>query len=86
LKKDNKRYQRYAWFSEEEIESYLDPTFDWTTIPTRHLLDMLRSEQGREHTGLHKKFKEVLVDREHIPTKAEAKEIRKKKLKEKQNR
>lgn len=83
MRKDNKKNQGYGVCN---VEAYLDPEFDWNTIHTRGLLDMLRSQDGREHTGFHKKLKEVLSEREHIPTKREAKELRKKKLKEKENR
>ena len=82
MKKDNKKAQGQYHY----VESYLDPEFDWNTIHTRELLTILRSQIGREHTGLHKKIKELLSVREHIPTKREAKEIRKNKLKEKANR
>lgn len=80
-RKDNKNTQGSYSLEDEYILNN-----DLTTWSTRELISLLRSQLGRENPDANRMIKEILATREHIPTVKEAKEIRKKKQQEKQNR
>ena len=60
--------------------------YDWDQHNTRELISMLRSEIGRDYTAFHRQLKKVLSTRENIPTKQQAKELRRIKAKGQRNR
>lgn len=82
----NRKIDEYICGAITLDDSMLEPGYDWSQHHTRELLEFLRCQDGRENPAFNKVLKEVLSTREHIPTVKQAKELRKKKAKEKQNR
>jgi hypothetical protein len=76
-------------------ETYLDPNFDWDTLYTAQILDLLRMTYNTAYEDpediatkekLRDIFKAVLASREHLPNKTERKVMRQERAKAQQNR
>lgn len=69
-----------------EYSPYLLERENLENMSTRLLLQYLRSKDGRENETFRDLLKEILATREHIPTKAQARELRRQKAKAKKHR